>query len=67
MSSHNLAHIEQVATHLLVIDDSEVKYWGTLPDFLHGERAVLGDALLQLIQPTPTDTAQDLSWRTTQR
>ncbi|HET9503569.1 MAG TPA: ABC transporter ATP-binding protein [Hymenobacter sp.] len=67
ISSHNLAHIEQVATHLLVIDDNEVKYWGTLADFVHGERAVLGEALLQLIQPTATATTQDLSWLTTQR
>jgi ABC-type multidrug transport system ATPase subunit len=67
ISSHNLAHIEQVATHLLVIDDHEVKYWGTLADFVHGERAVLGEALFQLLQPTPTDTTQDLSWLTTQR
>lgn len=67
VSSHNLAHIEQVATHLLVIDESEVKYWGTLPDFLHGERAVLGEALLHLLHPTPPATTQDLTWLTTQR
>ncbi|MGI4744056.1 MAG: ABC transporter ATP-binding protein [Janthinobacterium lividum] len=67
VSSHNLAHIEQVATHLLVIDENEVKYWGTLPDFLHGERAVLGEALLHLLHPTPTATTQDLTWLTTQR
>ena len=67
ISSHNLAHIEQVATHLLVIDHSEVKYWGTLADFMHGERAVLGDTLLQLIQPTAPTSTQDLSWLTTQR
>jgi ABC-type multidrug transport system ATPase subunit len=67
VSSHNLAHLEQVATHLLVIDDSEVKYWGTLADFLHGERALLGDTLLQLIQPAAPATTQDLSWLTTQR
>ncbi|RZK60472.1 MAG: ABC transporter ATP-binding protein, partial [Hymenobacter sp.] len=67
VSSHNLAHIEQVATHLLVIDDSEVKYWGTLIDFMHGERTVLGDTLLQLIQPVAPTSTQDLSWLTTQR
>ena len=67
ISSHNLAHIEQVATHLLVLDDSEVKYWGTLPDFVHGGRAVLGEALLQLIQPVAPTSTQDLSWLTTQR
>ena len=67
ISSHNLAHIEQVATHLLVLDESEVKYWGPLADFLHGERAVLGDTLLQLIQPAAPASTQDLSWLTTQR
>ena len=66
VSSHNLAHIEKIATHLLVLDESQVKYWGTLPDFLHGERAVLGDALLELLHPTTT-TTQDLTWLTTQR
>ncbi|MGI4874870.1 MAG: ABC transporter ATP-binding protein [Janthinobacterium lividum] len=66
VSSHNLAHIEKIATHLLVLDESQVKYWGTLPDFVHGERAVLGDALLELLHPTTT-TTQDLTWLTTQR
>ncbi len=67
VSSHNLAHIEQVATHLLVIDEGEVKYWGTLPDFMHGERAVLGEALLQLIHPAASGPTQDLTWLTSQR
>ena len=66
VSSHNLAHIEKVATHLLVIDDGEVKYWGTMADFLQGQSAFLGDALLQLIHPA-TSTTQDLTWLTTQR
>jgi ABC-2 type transport system ATP-binding protein len=66
VSSHNLAHIEKVATHLLVIDDSEVKYWGPMEDFLQGQRAFLGDALLQLIHPA-AGAAQDLTWLTTQR
>ena len=67
VSSHNLAHIEKVATHLLVIDESEVKFWGTMEKFLHGQRAFLGDALLQLIHPATTSTTQDLTWLTTQR
>ena len=67
VSSHNLAHIEKVATHLLVIDESEVKFWGTMEEFLHGQRAFLGDALLQLIHPATTSTTQDLTWLTTQR
>ena len=66
VSSHNLAHIEQLATHLLVIDDSEVKFWGTMAEFSHGERAALGDALLQLLQPATNET-QDLTWLTSQR
>lgn len=65
VSSHNLAHIEKVATHLLVIDESEVKYWGTMVDFLQGQHAFLSDALLQLIHPATT--AQDLTWLTAQR
>ena len=66
ISSHNLSHIEQLATHLLVIDESEVKFWGTMDEFAHGERAALGDALLQLLHPA-TNQAQDLTWLTTQR
>ncbi|MBF9142431.1 ABC transporter ATP-binding protein [Hymenobacter properus] len=66
VSSHNLAHIEKVATHLLVIDESEVKYWGAMQDFLNGQQAFLGDALLQLIHPA-ANTNQDLTWLTTQR
>ncbi|HEX8329971.1 MAG TPA: ABC transporter ATP-binding protein [Hymenobacter sp.] len=63
VSSHNLAHIEKLATHLLVIDESEVKYWGSMDEFAHGERAALGDALLQLLHPASND-AQDLTWLT---
>jgi ABC-2 type transport system ATP-binding protein len=66
VSSHNLAHIEKVATHLLVIDESEVKFWGSMDDFLQGQRTFLGDALMQLIHPA-ADPAQDLTWLTTQR
>ena len=66
ISSHNLAHIEQLATHLLVIDGSEVKFWGTMAVFAHGERAALGDALLQLLHPA-TNQAQDLTWLTAPR
>jgi ABC-2 type transport system ATP-binding protein len=65
VSSHNLAHIEKVATHLLIIDESEVKYWGSMHDFLSGQQAFLGDALLQLIHPAAT-TNQDLTWLTSQ-
>jgi ABC-2 type transport system ATP-binding protein len=66
VSSHNLAHIEKVATHLLILDESEVKYWGTMEDFLQGQQAYLNDALLQLLQPTTAST-QDLTWLTNQR
>jgi ABC-type multidrug transport system ATPase subunit len=66
ISSHNLAHIEKIATHLLIIDDSEVKYWGTMQDFLQGREAYLNDALLHLLHPTATAT-QDLTWLTTER
>ena len=66
ISSHNLGHIEQLATHLLVIDESEVKFWGTMDEFAHGERAALGEALLQLLHPA-TNQAQDLTWLTSQR
>ncbi|WP_133274160.1 ABC transporter ATP-binding protein [Hymenobacter radiodurans] len=66
VSSHNLTHIEKVATHLLILDESEVKYWGTMADFLQGQQAYLNDALLQLLQPTTAST-QDLTWLTNQR
>ena len=66
VSSHNLAHIEKVASHLLVIDDGEVKFWGTLAEFSRGARAPLGDALLHLLHPA-TNQAQDLTWLTAQR
>ncbi|MBC6608872.1 ABC transporter ATP-binding protein [Hymenobacter sp. BT188] len=66
VSTHNLTHIEKVATHLLILDESEVKYWGTMEDFLQGQQAYLNDALLQLLQPTTAST-QDLTWLTNQR
>jgi ABC-type multidrug transport system ATPase subunit len=66
ISSHNLGHIEKLATHLLVLDEQEVKFWGTMDEFAQGNRTALGDALLQLLHPA-TDTAQDLTWLTSQR
>ena len=63
ISSHNLAHIEKIATHLLIIDESEVKYWGPVAEFLRGQRGLLDEALLALLHPT-ADPAQDLTWLT---
>jgi len=65
VSSHNLAHIEKLATHLLVLDEGEVKFWGTKAEFLSGSRAALDDALLALLHPT--SPAQDLTWLTSSR
>ncbi len=62
ISSHNLAHIEKVATHLLIIDEAEVKYWGTMPEFMAGRETFLSDALLQLLHPTAS--THDLTWLT---
>lgn len=33
ISSHNLSYIEQTATHLLVIDEQVIKYWGDVEQF----------------------------------
>lgn len=66
VSSHNLTHIEKVATHLLILDESEVRYWGTMEQFLQGQQTYLNDALLHLLQPTAAST-QDLTWLTNQR
>ena len=63
VSSHNLAHIEQIATHLLIIDEGEVKFWGPLAEFMHGRDTYLSDALLQLLHPVAPST-QDLTWLT---
>lgn len=62
ISSHNLAHIEQVATHLLIIDEAEVKFWGTMAEFMAGREAILSNALLQLL--APTTSTHDLTWLT---
>ncbi|MBC6610790.1 ABC transporter ATP-binding protein [Hymenobacter sp. BT507] len=64
ISSHNLAHIEKVATHLLIIDEAEVKFWGTMQEFTQDRDAYLSDALLQLLQPTVS--THDLTWLTNQ-
>ncbi|MBT9394574.1 ABC transporter ATP-binding protein [Hymenobacter sp. NST-14] len=62
ISSHNLAHIEQVATHLLILDEAEVKFWGTMPEFLQGRETYLSAALLELLHPATS--TQDLTWLT---
>lgn len=63
VSSHNLTHIEQLATHLLIIDEGDVKFWGPLAEFRQGRDAYLSEALLQLLHPATTST-QDLTWLT---
>ncbi|GAB3240805.1 ABC transporter ATP-binding protein [Hymenobacter seoulensis] len=66
ISSHNLGHIEKIATHLLILDESEVKYWGTMDEFVQGRTTYLNEALLHLLHPATT-TQQDLTWLTAAR
>lgn len=66
VSSHNLAHIEKIATHLLILDENEIKFWGSLDEFLKGQHALLGEALHQLLIPAASE-AQDITWLTTPR
>lgn len=48
ISSHNLGYIEQTATHLLVLDEREIKYWGDIEQFRATQP--LDQALLQEVQ-----------------
>lgn len=61
ISSHNLAHLEKIATHLLILDEAKIKYWGTKDDLIKNKNIILNDTLLNLIQSNALPISE-LNW-----
>lgn len=62
ISSHNLFNIENIITHLLLLDNNQVKYWGTLKNFMQDKNTNLNDAIIKLINFD--NKVQNLAWLT---
>lgn len=58
VSSHNLSYVEQVATHLAVLHESEFRFFGTMDEFTSSGQSQLESSLLQLLAPEEKSTDQ---------
>jgi ABC-2 type transport system ATP-binding protein len=50
ISSHNLNYVEQFCTHVAVLDEGEIKFQGSMDNFLQDGQKKMDKALLQLLQ-----------------
>ena len=61
ISSHDLSHVEQIATHIGVLDDHILKCSSTFDEFTQKGKSILEDRLLELFNTTSKEKDQ-LSW-----
>ncbi len=59
ISSHDLTYLEQTATHLLILDEQQVKYWGTVEEFRLTQP--LSAALMQQFAPK-SEKVDEVQW-----
>lgn len=61
VSSHDLAYLEKIATHIGVLNDKHLQFNSTLQDFTeHGESSI-DKALLKILKPGDTDLTK-IDW-----
>lgn len=51
VSSHDLAYVEKIATHIGVLDDGSMKFDSTMTDFTQNGQNQLDAALMEIIKP----------------
>ena len=61
LSSHDLSYVEQVATHIGVLDGGRLVFEGSAADFTAQHHAHLDEALLAVLKPA-TATTDSLTW-----
>ncbi|KAA3622913.1 MAG: ABC transporter ATP-binding protein [Bacteroidetes bacterium] len=55
LSSHDLAYVAKVVTHLAVLDEGKIVFAGTLQDFTNHGQSEIDSALLEVLQPDTRD------------
>jgi len=61
ISSHNLLYVEQIATHIGVLDEQRLKFSSSCGDFTENGQEILEERLLNLLQ-SKDKNRDDLSW-----
>ncbi len=61
LSSHDLAYVEQVATHVGVLDEAKLRFVGTYDAFTAQAQSRLEKPLLEVLQP-PSADKRELGW-----
>ena len=61
VSSHDLAYVEKIATHIGVLDGGRLQFDSTMEDFTHNGQNQLDDALLKILKPSDSKV-ENLDW-----
>lgn len=55
VSSHDLAYVEKIATHIGVLEGAQLQFNSTMEDFTHNGQNQLDAALLEIIKPSDSN------------
>jgi len=55
VSSHDLAYVEKIATHIGVLDEGRLQFDSTMEDFTHNGQNQLDSALLEILKPSDSN------------
>ncbi|MCF8309572.1 MAG: ABC transporter ATP-binding protein [Bacteroidales bacterium] len=61
VSSHDLAYVEKIATHIGVLDQGRLQFDSTMEDFTHYGQNELDAALLEILKPSDS-SLENLDW-----
>ncbi|GAB3927385.1 ABC transporter ATP-binding protein [Larkinella terrae] len=59
IASHDLSYIEEIASRILVLDDTQIKFNGELAKFTEQGTKVISEALFELLAPKTKQTTFD--------
>lgn len=62
ISSHNLEYIEKVASHILLIDNGQIIFQGTLNEFTENGKNKIDNRLLETLGYTGKENIEELKW-----
>ncbi len=61
ISSHNINYVEQIATHIGVIDEGKILFNGEFQTFIENGEKNINDSLMEILNKTPKNV-EDLEW-----
>ncbi len=61
LSSHDLAYVNKIATHIAVLNDKKIIFDGIISNFTSNGQEYIDDALYNMLCPTDIDLSQ-ISW-----